>query len=324
MPTEARLPGGWAEAIERATASRFLPVRVTARLALAVEAAVLPLVRLLRKLARRLPTFTSGVRLVPPGILRRSLLAYSAGLLAIGTGVAAGLVPRASQLAVAADRSKVHLSDAATTGSSRQRQLTGGEGPTPPPPSQGVATVATPSPGIAGPDPTPPATTSASLPPPTYVNPLARVANLQPKRIDEGVDYAGEGPLLAVGSGTVRVTSEAGWPGNTFIALQLDQGPLAGRIIYYAENITPTVTVGQHVNVGDVVGILHDSYPNLEIGWAGGGLLGGTLGDALARSTGGDAGGASTAVGVNFNQLLVMLGAPGGIQQGLTGHLPAL
>jgi hypothetical protein len=163
----------------------------------------------------------------------------------------------------------------------------------------------------------------ASLPPPTYVNPLARVANLQPKRIDEGVDYAGAGPLLAVGSGAIRVTSGPGWPGNTFIALQLDQGPLAGRIIYYAENVTPTVTVGQHVNVGDVVGVLHDAYPNLEIGWAGGGLLGGTLGDALARSTGGDAGGASTAVGVNFNQVLVMLGAPGGIQQGLTGHLPA-
>lgn len=49
-----------------------------------------------------------------------------------------------------------------------------------------------------------------------------------------GVAIEGAGPLLAVGSGTVRVTSEPGWPGTAFIALQLDQGPLAGRIICWA------------------------------------------------------------------------------------------
>jgi hypothetical protein len=129
---------------------------------------------------------------------------------------------------------------------------------------------------------------------------------------------------LALGSGTIRVTSEAGWPGGAFIALQLDQGQFRGQVVYYAENVTPAVRVGQHVNAGDMVGILHDAYPDLEIGWAGGGALGGRLGDALAPTEGAVSGveGVSTAVGVSFNQVLVSLGAPSGIQQGLVGHLP--
>jgi murein DD-endopeptidase MepM/ murein hydrolase activator NlpD len=158
-----------------------------------------------------------------------------------------------------------------------------------------------------------------------YVNPLAVITNLKPERVDQGVDYVGAGPLQALGSGIIRLTSEAGWPGGTFLALQLEDGPLAGRIVYYAENVTPTVRVGQHVNAGDMVGVLHDAYPNLEIGWGGGGTGGGTLGNALARSNGGsgsNAEGVSTAAGVAFNQLLMSLGAPGGIQQGTVGHLP--
>jgi hypothetical protein len=107
------------------------------------------------------------------------------------------------------------------------------------------------------------------------------------------------------------MTSEAGWPGGTFIALQLDSGQFAGRIVYYAENITPTVGVGQHVNAGDVVGVLHDAYPNLEIGWGGGGPAGGTLGNTVARSSSGYAEAGATAPGVNFNQFLLSLGAPG-------------
>jgi hypothetical protein len=194
--------------------------------------------------------------------------------------------------------------------------------PTTPPPSLSVATLAPPPPGASASTPT----SSSVLPPLSpdlYVNPLARISNLQAKRIDQGVDYGGAGPLVALGTGTIRLTKEGGWPGGAFIALQLDHGLFAGQVIYYAENITPTVRVGQHVNVGDVVGILHDAYPNLEIGWGGGGRAGGTLGDTLARVNGGAEEGVSSAVGVNFNRLLVFLGAPSGIQQGLMGHLPA-
>jgi murein DD-endopeptidase MepM/ murein hydrolase activator NlpD len=157
------------------------------------------------------------------------------------------------------------------------------------------------------------------LPPPTttYVNPLSRISSLQPKRIDQGVDYSGSGPLIALGGGTIRMTYEGGWPDGTFIALQLDSGPLAGQVVYYAENVTPTVSVGQRVATGDVVGTLHDAYPNLEIGWGGGGSAGGVIGNTLAR-TQGQTGGESVATqaGISFNQLLISLGAPGGIRQG--------
>ncbi len=161
----------------------------------------------------------------------------------------------------------------------------------------------------ASPQPLPPTSTG-------YVNPLSRVSNLQPKRIDQGVDYSGSGPLIALGSGTIRMTYEAGWPDGTFIALQLDSGALAGQVVYYAENVAPSVSVGQRVATGEVVGTLHDAYPNLEIGWGGGGSAGGAIGNTLAR-TQGQTGGedASTRAGISFNRLLVSLGAPSGIQQ---------
>jgi murein DD-endopeptidase MepM/ murein hydrolase activator NlpD len=155
------------------------------------------------------------------------------------------------------------------------------------------------------------------------VNPLAKIANLDPARIDEGVDYGGSGPLLALGSGVIRQTAGPGWPGGTFIALALDKGPFAGRIVYYAENITPMVSPGQHVSAGDVVGTLKPGFPHLEIGWGGGGVGGGRVGDALARTNGGDVDGVSSALGIDFNAVLMFLGAPSGIQQGLMGRLPS-
>jgi hypothetical protein len=257
------------------------------------------------------PFFTETASSSRQRILRRGLLTYSAALITIGVAVAAGLVPGRSAVNLATRRSGLASAADGANGPDLR-------GTVPVPPSSPPGPISTPStPTTAAPP------SKLPLSPPTYVNPLSTVADLQPKRIDEGVDYAGSGPLLALGSGVIRITSEPGWPGNTFISLQLDKGQLAGRIIYYAENITPTVNVGQHVNAGDVVGILHDAYPYLEIGWAGGGTMGGTLGDALARSNGGDREGVSTAVGVNFNQLLVLLGAPSGIQQGVMGTLPS-
>lgn len=316
---------GFAEAVERAAASRLMIVRAAARVELSIDALLVPPLRRLREQVSRLPLFTEAASFSSQSILRKGLLAYSAALMAIGVAVVASIVPGLSATNLAARRSGLAAASASVAGpGGANGPDLHGAGP--------FSLISPPNPNTAGgafsapattPLPATPPTTQPPLPPPTYVNPLARVGNLQPKRIDEGVDYAGAGPLLALGSGVIRVTSEGGWPGGTFIALQLDKGQLAGRIIYYAENVTPTVRVGQHVNAGDVVGVLHDAYPNLEIGWGGGGTMGGTIGDALARSNGGDREGVSTAVGVNFNQVLVLLGAPGGIQQGLMGRFPA-
>ena len=313
-----------AEAVERATASSFFLLRAAARVGLAADARVLPLRRLLRRLVSSLPRGADSDPTTTPAVLRKALLAASATLLAAAAGMGTGILPGpAMDLAKAGSASGP--GGAGPTARAAAYHSGRGSGhlfPTTPAPSLSVATLAPPPPGSS-----PGTSTSSTVLPPLspdlYVNPLGRISNLQPKRIDQGVDYAGSGPLVALGTGTIMVTNEGGWPGGAFIALHLDHGLFAGQVIYYAENITPTVRVGQHVNVGDVVGILHDAYPNLEIGWAGGGLAGGTLGDTLARSNGGAEEGVSSACGVNFNKLLVFLGAPSGIQQGLMGHLPA-
>jgi hypothetical protein len=145
-----------------------------------------------------------------------------------------------------------------------------------------------------------------------YANPLRAVTGLRAERVDEGVDYGGSGPIYALGDGVI--TSTAGsWPDGTFISYRLTDGPAAGKMVYVAENVTPTVTVGQSVTLNTVVGILNNAYPDMEIGWAAD-----SYGDTMAAQAGqwtsaDDAASLPTAYGINFNNLLVSLGAPSGV-----------
>ena len=184
----------------------------------------------------------------------------------------------------------------------------------------GTAAVATVS-AVTAPAPPPP----APAPPPTppgagtgYGNPLRAVSNLSPERIDQGVDYAGSGPVYAVGDGTVLNTTNAGWPGGAFITYRLSGGPAAGDIVYVAENVVPRVQIGQQVTPTTVVGTLVGAPPGLETGWAQ------PPGDGNAAATGQWNTSTSTAYGENFSQLLQTLGAPGGVTEGsVRGTLPA-
>jgi hypothetical protein len=103
------------------------------------------------------------------------------------------------------------------------------------------------------------------------------------------VDYSGKGPLYALGSGTITNVFNSGWPGaHAFIELLLDTGPYAGRYVYYAENITPTVKVGQHVSAGQLVGRAIGTYPYIEVGWGagtGGQTLSAKLGEIVNNPT---------------------------------------
>lgn len=154
-----------------------------------------------------------------------------------------------------------------------------------------------------------------------YDNPL-RSANLTSQRIDQGVDYSGSGPIFALGPGVIESTNNAGWPGGAFIVEHLTGGDLSGQDIYYAENITPTVHIGQHVTKNTKAGDIHGG---IEIGFASG-----ASGESKARASGqasstGDAGSVSTGWGVAFNKVLLDLGAKGGISQGKTsGKVPNL
>ena len=145
-----------------------------------------------------------------------------------------------------------------------------------------------------------------------YDDPLRGVAGLTSMRIDEGVDYGGSGPVYAMGDGVVTSTTGA-WPGGAFISYRLTDGPAAGKMVYVAENLTPMVSVGQTVGVNTVIGILHDAFPYMETGWASD-----QYGDTMAARAGqwtalDDATSQPSAYGVNFNQLLVSLGAPSGV-----------
>lgn len=155
-----------------------------------------------------------------------------------------------------------------------------------------------------------------------YKNPLRGISGLSPERVDQGVDYAGSGPLFSVGSGTVLQVSNSGWPGGAFIAVRLSDGPAAGQVVYEAENITPSVSVGDSVTADTVLGTLIDASPNLEIGWGSPD----SIGESYWRELNGNyPDNCSTSFGINFNDLLVSLGAPSGVRESLdcSGGLPS-
>ncbi len=156
-----------------------------------------------------------------------------------------------------------------------------------------------------------PVTVAVHPSPGSYTNPLASVRGIVPERVDQGVDYSGYGPIVALGDGTVLSTTNSGWPGGTFIAYRLSDGPAAGLVVYAAEDILPTVSVGEHVTAGTTLGTMYEGPDGIETGWAD------SSGDgvSMARQSGQWTGANSTAYGANFSQLLASLGAPPGILQ---------
>lgn len=156
-----------------------------------------------------------------------------------------------------------------------------------------------------------------------YKNPIG--PGLIPARIDMGVDYTGSGPLYALGDGTITNVSNSGWPGGTFIGLKLNNG----KFVYYAENIAPSVRVGQRVKAGDVVGHARGSSPWVEVGWAAPPGTGETMaaksGESARGQAAGDPGRYSTGFGVAFSNLIKALGGKPGIVSpgGVSGSAPS-
>jgi murein DD-endopeptidase MepM/ murein hydrolase activator NlpD len=141
-----------------------------------------------------------------------------------------------------------------------------------------------------------------------YTNPFAAAHDLIPSRIDQGVDYSGSGPILALGPGRVYLASstDTGWGnGNGFLAYTLTTGPYHGQGIYIAEGITPTVTAGQTITAGEQIATFNGH--SIETGFAAGPASGDL---ALAHNIYTD--GADTAAGRAMNELLLALGVPGG------------
>ncbi len=152
-----------------------------------------------------------------------------------------------------------------------------------------------------------------------YVNPL-QSAIVNPERVDQGVDYAGVGKLVAIGAGRVTrlATDNSGWPG-TFIQYQLLSGADAGCYVYYAEGVVPAdgLRVGEEINAGQPIATIIPSYPTgIELGWGAG------IGTKAYAKVAGqwdptdDEDNIASAAGKSFSALISALGGPPGRIEG--------
>jgi len=144
-----------------------------------------------------------------------------------------------------------------------------------------------------------------------YQNPLRSIKGLLAERIDMGADYGGSGPIYALGNAVItNATGDSpGWPGGGWITYQLTDGPAKGMVVYVAEDVTPSVQVGQHVTSSTVICNMFNGSAGIETGWA---TSDSSTAESQMPAAGGISGGGPfpTAVGMNFENLLVALGVP--------------
>lgn len=161
----------------------------------------------------------------------------------------------------------------------------------------------------------------APPPPPVYLNPLRAIAGLAAQRIDMGADFGGTGPIYAIGNAVITnaTGTSPGWPGGGWIAYQLTDGPAAGLQVYVAEDVTPTVQIGQDVTSSTVIAQMYNGGAGIETGWA---MPDGSSAESQLPVAGGVSGGGPfpTAVGVNFDNLLIALGVPPGYGSGQAAY----
>jgi hypothetical protein len=160
-----------------------------------------------------------------------------------------------------------------------------------------------------------------------YLNPLRAVSGLVPERVDQGVDFAGTGPVYAIGDAVVTdaMGAGSGWPGGGWVSYQLTDGPDAGLTVYVAEDVTPTVQAGQHVSSATVIANMHNGGDGIETGWAAA-HTSLTAESQMPEASGIGAGGPfPTMVGLSFDGLLQSLGVPASPGAGTSGYgtLPA-
>jgi hypothetical protein len=152
-----------------------------------------------------------------------------------------------------------------------------------------------------------------------YVNPLAG-ASVKPERIDMGVDYAGSGTLVAIGTArlTYVATSETGWPG-AFVKYRLLGGPDAGCYVYYAEGVIPArgLHVGQTLAAGQTIASIIPGYATgIELGWGAGASTETYAATSGQWSATDDEDNVASPAGKSFSALIAALGGPPGKVEG--------
>ena len=161
---------------------------------------------------------------------------------------------------------------------------------------------------------------------PVYLNPLRAITGLQAQRIDMGADFAGSGPIYPIGDAVITAATDTsgGWPGGGWITYQLTDGPAAGLVVYVAEDVQPTVSIGAKVTPTTVIANMFNGNEGIETGWA---MADSSSAESQVPEAGGISGGGPfpTSVGVNFDDLLQALGVPAASNAGQSpfGLLPA-
>jgi hypothetical protein len=154
-----------------------------------------------------------------------------------------------------------------------------------------------------------------------YRNPLRGVSGLVAERIDDGVDFAGSGPVYALGDAVVTgaTGSNFGWPGGGWITYRLTSGPGVGLVVYVAEDIIPGVVAGQRVSPSTVIGTMYSGGDGIETGWA---QQSGLSAESELPEAGGigGLGPFPTRIGADFDELLQSLGVPGAPNRGQAPH----
>jgi soluble lytic murein transglycosylase-like protein/murein DD-endopeptidase MepM/ murein hydrolase activator NlpD len=87
----------------------------------------------------------------------------------------------------------------------------------------------------------------------SYVNPFSLGTEVVTGRVDQGVDFTGTGPIVAIGNAVVLRTGAPGWPEGGGVLYQLLDGPLKGEVIFVYEGVDATVQPGQRVKAGEQI-----------------------------------------------------------------------
>jgi hypothetical protein len=152
------------------------------------------------------------------------------------------------------------------------------------------------------------------------------VAGLIPERVDMGVDFGGSGPVYPLGDAVITNATgdSSGWPGGGWITYRLTDGPDAGLQVYVAEDVQPTVAVGQVVTPSTAIATMYNGGTGIETGWA---MPDGASAESQLSEAGGIGGGGPfpTMVGLSFENLLRSLGVPAAPNAADSGYgtLPA-
>jgi murein DD-endopeptidase MepM/ murein hydrolase activator NlpD len=101
----------------------------------------------------------------------------------------------------------------------------------------------------------------------SYVNPFTLSTNVVTGRIDQGVDFTGSGPIVAIGDAVVLQTGAPGWPEEGGVLYQLLDGPLKGQAIFVYEGVDATVEPGQRIRAGEQIATFRPGG-SIEIGLA--------------------------------------------------------